>query len=132
MELNFTIKELCYSSTASRLGISNMPSIAVCDNLMLLIVNVLQPLRTALKRPVTVSSGYRCEQLNEKVGGASNSQHKEGKAVDITVKGVSIDELFNYIKNSPIEYDQLIHEGTWVHISFNKGKNRKQAFRIAQ
>lgn len=130
MILNFTIRELCASSTAKRLGLSNLPSIAVSDNLMLLIVNVLQPLRTALKKPVIVSSGYRCIELNKHIGGVSNSQHVLGQAADITVIGMSVDNLFEFIKKSGIVYDQLIHEGTWVHISYNKDNNRRQAFKV--
>lgn len=132
MILNFTIKELCASCTAKRLGLSNMPSISVSDNLMLLIVNVLQPLRNELKSPIIVSSGYRCPKLNKYIGGVSNSQHIEGKAVDIVVPSMTVDELFNFIKKSSVEYDQLIHEGTWVHLSFNKGNNRRQSFKIEQ
>lgn len=126
MKLNFTLKELCASTTAKRLGINNAPDIAVCDNLMLLIVNVLQPLRTAIKSPVIVSSGYRCPKLNAYIGGASNSQHVTGQAADIAVTGMTIKALFDFIRKSDIIYDQLIEEGTWIHISYNKDFNRKE------
>ena len=130
MQLNFTIKELCASSTATRLGISNTPSIAVSDNLMLLIVNTLQPLRNVLKKPVIISSGYRCEKLNKYIGGVANSQHCKGQAADITVVGMSIDKLFDYIKHTDIVYDQLIHEGTWIHISYSKENNRRENLKV--
>lgn len=126
MKLNFTLKELCASTTAKRLGINNTPAVAVCDNLMLLIVNVLQPLRDAIKKPVIVSSGYRCPKLNSYIGGVSNSQHVTGQAADITVTGMTIKALFEYIRKSGIVYDQLIEEGTWIHISYNKDFNRKE------
>lgn len=126
MKLNFTLKELCASTTAKRLGINNAPDIAVCDNLMLLIVNVLQPLRDAIKKPVIVSSGYRCARLNSYIGGASNSQHVIGQAADIAVTGMTIKALFDFIRKSDIIYDQLIEEGTWIHISYNKDFNRKE------
>lgn len=130
MQLNFSIKELCASSTATRLGISNTPSIAVSDNLMLLIVNTLQPLRNALKKPVIISSGYRCEKLNKYIGGVTNSQHCKGQAADISVVGMSIDKLFDFIKHADIVYDQLIHEGTWIHISFSKENNRRENLKV--
>lgn len=129
MILNFSMSELIYSDTAVKKNICNMPDINSMDNLLLLIVNILQPLRNALKKPVSVSSGYRCPAVNKLVGGKPNSQHLKGQAADITVKGMTINELFNFIIKSGIEFDQLIHEGTWVHISYNKGKNRKQILR---
>ena len=130
MKLNFTLAELCASTTAKKLGQKNEPSLAVCDNLMLLIVNVLQPLRTALKSPVIVSSGYRNPILNSYLGSKANSQHVKGQAADITVSGMSINDLFNFIKKSGIEYDQLIHEGTWIHISYNKDYNRRENLKL--
>lgn len=129
--LNFSISELCASDTAKRYKILNIPSVSVCDNLLNLIFYVFQPLRNKLNKAVIISSGYRCKELNVKVGGAPNSQHLYGQAADITVPGMTPWNLWMYIQNSGIEYDQCILEyNQWVHLSFNKGKNRKQAFRI--
>ncbi len=130
MILNFTLRELCSSSTAKKFGWMNVPNVDVCDNLMLLIINVLQPLRTALKKPVIVSSGYRCYELNKYLKSKDTSQHRRGQAADISVIGMSIDNLFDFIKKTNIEYDQLIHEGTWIHISYNKNNNRKQKLKL--
>lgn len=45
----------------------------------------LQALRHALgDRPITVSSGFRSHACNDAVGGASNSRHLYGDAVDLT------------------------------------------------
>ena len=61
----------------------------------------------------------------------------EGKALDIDgdiFGGVSNKAIFDYIKNN-CNFDQLIWEfGTenapdWVHVSYNKGVNRKQILR---
>lgn len=121
MILNFSIKELCASSTAKRLGISNTPDLTVCDNLMLLIVNILQPLRTALKTPVIVSSGYRCKRLNDYVKGAANSGHLRGTAADITAIGLSVEQLYQFIKKSGLKYTQLIQEkNEWIHVEYDK------------
>ena len=131
MSLNFTISELCHSDTATKYKINNIPPLSVCDNLLTLIFYVLQPLRNKLAKPVTVNSGYRCELLNNRIGGAKNSQHLTGQAADIRVAGITPYNLWIYIQNSGIEYDQCILEyNQWVHISFNKNKNRKQSFRI--
>lgn len=52
-----------------------------------LLIAKLECLRSAIgNKPIFITSGYRCEIHNKKVGGASNSQHLKGKAVDIWVK----------------------------------------------
>ena len=47
------------------------------------LVKILQTLRTHLDTPIYIVSGYRCPTHNSNVGGASQSQHMEGKAADI-------------------------------------------------
>ena len=127
MKLNFTITELVQSETAKKYGIDNMPyNTQIVDNLLLLILNVLQPLRDYIKKPIIVNSGFRSVALNAKVGGVANSQHIEGKAADIVIKGMSIPQIMNAVKLSGITFDQCINEKTWVHISYNKNKNRRQ------
>lgn len=44
-------------------------------------------LREAFNKPIFLSSAYRSKEHNEKVGGAPNSPHTYGKAVDILVSG---------------------------------------------
>lgn len=129
--LNFTITELVKSDTAKQNGISNTPDINSLDNLLELIFYVLQPLRDKLQKPIIITSGFRSVKVNDLVGGVSNSQHLYGQAADITVNGMSAAQLFDFVKNSGVEYDQCINEhNSWVHVSYNKGHNRKQAFRL--
>jgi len=131
MKLNFTITELCKSETAMKAKINNTPPMGVADNLMLLIVNVLQPIRDKLGKPIIVTSGYRCAHLNDLVAGVKNSQHLTGQAADIQVKGMSASKLASFILGSGIEFDQCINERDyWVHISYNKNYNRKQFFKL--
>ena len=49
----------------------------------------LQAMRTETGRPLRITSGYRCSAHNRTVGGASGSQHLEGKAADIVIVGMS-------------------------------------------
>lgn len=127
MKLNFTMSELIHSDTAKKYGIDNMPYNAeVLDNLLLLIANVLQPLRDYVNRPIIINSGYRSFSLNAKVGGVINSQHLTGQAADFTIKGLTVKQTMELVKKSGVPFDQLIDEKTWVHISYNKTKNRKQ------
>lgn len=131
MVLNFKISELIHSDTAIRNNINNMPDINSLDNMLDLIYYVLQPLRNKIGKPMIITSGYRNDRVNRLVGGAKNSQHQNGQAVDFTIKGMSVTQIVEFIKKSGIEYDQLINEyDKWCHISFNKGHNRKQCFKI--
>ena len=133
--MHFSIEELYASATAKRLGINNKPTIQKMINLVYLAAFVLEPLRVAMGRPINISSGYRCEQLNKAVGGVYNSQHLKGQAADISIDGDMAfgRKVFDYIKNH-LTFDQLIWEhdkkGTyWVHVSYvfpDFGKNRKQ------
>lgn len=129
---NFTLEEMTYSDTAKRYGYHNYPNTEAIKNLGCLTQNFLQPLRDKINKPILILSGYRSELVNQKVGGAKTSQHKYGQAVDIQIAGMSPLQLFIYIKESGLDYDQLILERTkkaeWVHVSFTK-HNRHQALR---
>jgi hypothetical protein len=122
---HFTLEELTASQTAVRQGIPNAPSPVVVDNLRRLAAT-LEKVR-AIVGPVAVSSGYRSPLLNKAVGGAKDSAHTLGLAADITGKGWSPQQLAVAIRDSDIEFDQLIYEGTWVHIGLSTGKPRRQA-----
>lgn len=127
---NFTLEEFIYSETAKKNKIINAYSAEIVRNLGALVQNVLQPLRDRLNKIVIITSGYRCPELNKKVGGASNSQHKYGQAADIQVQGYTPEQVYRYIKASGLKYDQLILEVTrsssWVHISYCTKHNRQQ------
>lgn len=134
---NFTLDEMLESQTARRKVIQEQftPSENVKENLRKLCVNVLQPLRDKLGKPIHVSSGYRCKRLNKAIGGAVTSQHTEGKAADLQGIGITNKELFDFIKDNLI-FDQLIFEyGTkeepaWVHVSYDDKRMRKQVLYI--
>ena len=95
------------------------PSNDIIDSLRRLCQNILEPLRQTLNQPVKVSSGYRCLRVNTKIGGSKTSQHLVGEAADIVVLTMTVDGLFEFIKQSGLPFDQLIQEfDRWVHVSF--------------
>lgn len=49
----------------------------------------LQKLRDSFGFPIHINSGYRCESHNKTVGGAKNSQHVLGRAVDISTTNLT-------------------------------------------
>ena len=125
MNLNFSISELCHSNVAKKYNIDNTPNIKICDNLLLLIFNVLQPLRDNLGKPIIITSGYRCEKLNRhpEINGALNSEHIRGYAVDFIVNKAKTEDVVNWVRKQNIKWTQLIDEHSkntsWVHISYN-------------
>ena len=80
-----------------------------------------EQVRAILNVPMIITSGFRCDKLNEAVGGAKYSQHLFFRAIDFKPKGMSIDEAFSRIKMSNLVYKQLIKEHSgdseWVHVS---------------
>ena len=131
--MHFTIEELYASATAKAKGIDNKPSTQQMINLVYLAAYVLEPLRVAMKEPIKIGSGFRCERLNKAVGGVYNSQHLKGQAADLCIDGDKLKgkRWFDWIK-AHVVFDQLIWEHSakgsyWVHVSFRSdGKNRKQ------
>jgi len=128
----FTIKELCKSTTAERLGIDNSPNSEIVNNLKQLVEYVLDPLREGYGKPIHVNSGYRCPALNKAVNGSKTSHHMIGLAADITVGSAAKNKiLFNLAQELDLPFDQLIDEKnfSWIHISFSE-KPRKQILHL--
>lgn len=61
------------------------------------LIDILVEIREHYNAPVTINSGYRCEEHNAKVGGAKTSQHFKGSAVDFVVKGVKTAEVHKFV-----------------------------------
>ena len=124
---HFTLEEMTLSQTAVRAGIANIPNEQQIVSLQRLCENVLEPLRTLVNKSINVSSGFRNPTVNSLVGGSTTSQHRRGEAADITVEGVTPQELFDLIRATNFPYDQLIQEfDRWVHVSYGP-KKRGQA-----
>lgn len=63
------------------------------------LVAYVQQIRDHFGKPVTITSPYRCEVHNRRVGGATKSYHMQGKAADIVVQGVSSREVAKYAES---------------------------------
>jgi len=61
----------------------------------------LEDLRRRAGQAVLVLSGYRCPEHNRRVGGAANSQHVFGKAADIRVPGLTLQQMYELAASTP-------------------------------
>ena len=83
-----------------------------------------------------ITSVYRSKTLNEFIGGSDESQHMYGYASDlVSINTFESHELFNWVIDQGMDFDQMIWEfpekgkgknGSWVHISYKSGNNRKK------
>lgn len=133
----FTLEEFLVSDTAKKKGIHNYPSFEVVENLYELAV-VLDAIREEWGKPIYVTSGYRCPELNKLVGGVNNSAHLSG-AGDLQ-SGDDNDKFYkfilNYLKNRNIPFDECIKErngsSEWIHFALKSinGEQRRKSLTI--
>lgn len=134
---NFKLEEFIKSDTAEEKGIDNTPNEEQLENIKWT-ASQLQEIRYCYKQPMYITSGFRCEELNEAVNGSKTSAHKKGLAVDVNQGSKTRNKhLFDLIRNLMkfgLPIDQLINEYdySWIHIGFkSKGEEpRKQIFKI--
>lgn len=143
---HFSLLEMCKSRTASRYVIVNVAPPEAVENLKRLCEHTLEPLREALGLPVVITSGYRCQRLNEILAhSARRSQHLTGCAADFYVGQGSASrsrfqvaghrerliKAFQLIlapstasagsgtgSGTSIDFDQLIIYPTFIHVSY--------------
>lgn len=119
---NFWLHEFTRSQTAARHGIDNTPNDIQLEHLKIL-AKGMESVRTALDNmPIIITSGFRCQDLNDRLGSKRTSYHLLGLAADFVCnRYASVDRVFAVIHESDIQYQQLIREyDSWVHIAFPK------------
>lgn len=114
---NFTLEELIRTS----LSLPNLPNIQEEEKLLYLANYLLQPIRDRYGA-IKITSGFRCEEVNLKVGGTSSSQHRLGEAVDFFPLQHPIEDVYRWIvEDSRLAFGQVIFEtkngGKWIHLS---------------
>lgn len=139
---HFQLSEFTRSGTASRYGINNtlnpdIPQQAeIIANIKALCTEVLEPLRQHIGKPLIISSGYRCPQLNNhpEVRGATKSQHMKGEAADLRILNLTEGRRWMEWLFSNLAFDQCIMEhcknkdssiSHWIHVSYSRKKNRQ-------
>ena len=98
---------------------------------MYMLAGFAERVREIIGKPMIITSGYRCPELNKAIGGALTSQHIFCEAIDFVVKGMSTQDIFNKIVTSDLKYNQIIIErnskgSQWVHVSIGSYKQKLQ------
>lgn len=140
----FTVEELTESSIAIKENIDNTPSKEITEHLIELIEELLDPIRekwaeycniNKLGNPaISVSSGYRCKELNKAVNGSVTSAHMTGYAADLQNVSGSREEFYQFLLNflKDRNFDECFIEKSrtsqWVHIALYsiKGLQRRK------
>ena len=130
---HFTLGE--FTKSGSHPEVYNIPSHEAIANLANL-SKWLEVLRERAGTPIVINSGYRSPQLNRKIGGAPNSNHLTGCAVDIRVENMEqllryAVILLDYADESKQEFDELLIErnrygAIWLHFAVRPSGNRRK------
>lgn len=129
---HFTLAEMTASQIANREGLDNNPDSKTIANLVEL-CKTLEQVRSLVDQPLLVSSGYRSEALNRRVGGSVSSAHVLGLAADIIAVSLTPRQLAQRIRDSSLAFDQLILEfDGWVHLGLAEHQQRRQVLTIRQ
>lgn len=126
---HFTLEEFTRSRAAALYKIKNEPNDTQLKNLQILCLQVLEPARKIINRPIVISSGFRCRRLNSIVGGRPNSYHISGMAADIRITGedeykkqVETRDLVSaLIKQNLTDIVLVEHSKTscWIHVQWS-------------
>lgn len=130
---HLSISEFIHSDTAISKKIDNSLPDDLLKNAKYTAENLFEPIRELLgNKPIEITSGFRCSELNVAVRGVPTSQHCKAQAIDFQPPtGTSIQDAFEKIRNSNLVWDQLICEHDkaghlWIHASITNGTNRQQ------
>jgi len=117
---HFSLDELCFSETAARHALNNIPTDLVILNNLKRLASELEKVRMLLGHPIHINSAYRSLPVNALVGSKPTSYHPKGLAADITCAAYGGPRaVVDKIIFSDIAYDQIIWEfDSWCHIGF--------------
>jgi len=124
---NFTFGEMVRTSHRH---INNMPGPDETARLKKLCQEFLEPIREKFG-PLWITSGFRCRELNEAIGGSSTSAHVDGCAADFVpivqppLLAIPTIEIVDWVvDHSGLDFDQIIDEysstANWIHIGMLK------------
>ena len=88
----------------------------------------LEKLRKIIGKPIIINSGYRTEEYNKKVGGAKDSQHCLGNAIDFHIDGLSSTQIYDILEKNNFLGKVFtgigLYDG-WVHVDVRPNPNSR-------
>ncbi len=125
---HFTIEELAGTSVEKYKELNLLKAQEQIGK-MYMLAGFAERVREIVGKPLIITSGYRCPELNKAIGGALTSQHIFCEAIDFVVKGLRPEDVFNRIVTSDLKYNQIIIErnskgSQWVHVSIGAYKQK--------
>jgi uncharacterized protein YcbK (DUF882 family) len=95
-----------------------------CKRVMLhpMLLNKLVEFRAIIQKPIYITSGYRCAEYNQKVGGIKSSYHLLGLAADIKIEGVSALDLLEYAEMIDFSGIGLYEKKNFLHLDVRPTK----------
>ena len=88
------------------------------------LVDLLQNIRNHFGAAVTINSAYRTESYNKKIGGATKSQHVNGTAADIVVKGATPLEVAQYVEHIMPDSGGIGVYQSFTHVDVRASRSR--------
>jgi zinc D-Ala-D-Ala carboxypeptidase len=82
------------------------------------LIDALELFRSLAGRPIVVHDAYRCPAHNQKVGGVNDSEHTRGMAADVSISGLSQQQMFELALQVPdfLHGGIGVYDGDFVHL----------------
>ena len=134
---HFSEAEFLHSNTAIRRGLNNSWKAPEHRRNAINLLSVhLEPLREFCCKPIKILSGYRTPEVNAIIGGAQNSKHCTGEAVDFLIINCDMINTYNWLmdfykRNPVLKFHKIIQEfNSWIHLSVDfSGNNSNQIYK---
>lgn len=88
------------------------------------LVEFLQKIRNYFGKPIIITSAYRNDTYNRKIGGVSNSQHCKGTAADICISTVEPAEIAKYAEYIMPNKGGIGQYSNFVHVDVRANRSR--------
>lgn len=92
------------------------------NNINLYLVELLQDVRDAIKKPLIITSGCRCKKHNDAIGGVPFSEHTIGLAVDI--KCDNLNERYIILPEILKRFNRIGIDKKFIHVGVDKFKDK--------
>lgn len=107
-------QEQAQSTEHFKLGEFQCPCCGL-NNISPEVLSKIERIRVLMGIPLRINSGTRCPKHNESIGGAKNSYHLKGEAIDVSMTGMDPDQRHKFIHLMHQEFHGLGLGKTFVH-----------------